>query len=196
MIPSNLALPTAEIFNSALEHMLRLVFDGLDGDLTEFFVTLIVYEQRDADAATFDPHGFKRHIGVIPEFHPDDGEAMMDAIGYQAGLEQRLVAMIFLKHEAWMRHASKKAWQGNPLWPTEAEERDEVVLVKGMTIDGRRAYGYVEIKRTEAGGMVAGEIVMDEYKVGKEMSVISRDDFIGSYIKGWERGFMEMTARR
>lgn len=190
MFSAPYSLVSSDDFNGALIRALNAAHALLEtGDKDEFFPIFTTYEQDGAQIL--------ESLHVLQNFVPQFGGPIMATIGYKMGLAQQAVQMAFMSIGTRIVAPEEESEPGEerPDGWQPFHDLTEVILVSGMTIDGRRSVGYVPVTRTDKEMMLPGEPWFEAYVEGKESSVKSLDDFLAAWKQGWHKGFGEAVSR-
>jgi hypothetical protein len=142
----------------------------------DFTPTLVVHS---FDPDTSDP---RDPVTVCPllGYDVDKRREILHATGELFGRDLKLLRAVFFLSEAWI---SRDRSYG---LPENDPARQEVIIIGGLTIDGRSCLGRVHVTRDAANNMVAGETELFAYGPDAEVKVTSR--ICAHFFLGYQEG--------
>lgn len=103
-------------------------------------------------------------IAMLPDFNADHRHEQIRQVGYRLGKESGPIWAIFLVTEAWLSiqaHDQPRRYAK----PEQDPQRQEIVNVAALAIDGRSASAHVKTTRNKKNHFVAGEVVVHPYAI-------------------------------
>ncbi len=142
-------------FNEALEAQVATAQKYLaDVKTDNFTATFITYELDDIEGEPGEAHMV---IHLMAEFGGEIGRLLLAALGRKKAMDQVMVNTCFIVAEAWM--GKYEADKGMPYKQVADDpKRQEIVIVAGMTVDGRLNQAQIKFGRDAGNIIIPGEV--------------------------------------
>jgi hypothetical protein len=142
-------------FNEALEAQVMTAQQYLaDVKTDNFTATFVTYELDDKGGEPGKP---RMVIHLMAEFGGEVGRMLLAALGHKKAMDQVMVNTCFVVAEAWM--GKYEADKGMPYKQVADDpQRQEIVIVAGMTVDGRLNQAQIKFDRDADNIIIPGEV--------------------------------------
>lgn len=155
-------------------------------DEQDFTPSLFTCEwQVDEDGTLLAAHSLHVFLG----FDMNNRREILRDLGVNMGRKLDMVRAVFFLSEAWV---SKRP----DLYrlPEQDPDRTEIIIIAGMSADGRCNHGRVQVTRDANNMMVPGEIELRRY--GADPNLTMRNKICEAFFVGYREGIMEALALR
>lgn len=132
-------------------------------------------------------------MAMMPDFDADQRHEQMERAGYHFGQQGKRIVAIYFVTEAWLslqpnEHPRRYAR------PADDPQREEVVNVAGLTLDGHSAAAHVKTTRDRKDYLVPGAIVVHPYVAGNA-AMNMQNNVCKPFFRGLALGLMENIVR-
>lgn len=180
-------MPDSE-FNAALESAANSARGLLLTTRPRSFTPMMHLCQFSLDGATGELTPFMT-IVLLSGFNMDLRRQTLDKLGAQMGRDMAIIRAAFFLSEAWVSMQPANEPRKYRL-PEDDPNRQEVITVAGLTLDGRAAMAKIDVRRDKSERMIPGEITL--LLVSSEVKV--KNAIVGAFFMGYQRGLREALA--
>jgi len=179
-----------EEFNALLREEFETVSKGFDGARESFMPQIHIQGMKGED-------GKRKHtlIMIAGELNTENKPKMMMGMGAKFAEDgAHLPAIVFMSNEAWTSKPSTD--EKNPLAPSKDPNREEAIVIAGMTFDGRVNMAVASIKRSKKNAIILTKEYYIDYEHDKnDMQNNLLAYFMQGYAMGMATGSKKMKEK-
>lgn len=179
---------TNDEFNEELDQQVKALKKFVESsDATGCIPQIMVLGEKEKDK--------KRPLGIMMLAEiPDDKRTAFYQLGEKLAKSDKIhPIMVFLITEAWVRTFSKKEDIPKDGRIAGYGDKQEVVVVSGMTIDGRFNMATISVKRDKGDHMFLGKVTLLKYSPKEKFG---EAPLLEAFHQGWRHEFLRRMNER